>query len=938
MSFARGESSAEGYVTGLAYQRSQSQTLGTNSEDNVGLKPHRTPGNTNEGNDWLDTQLDLTDYDYDLASASTDATYFTGAQFQNQDGGTSSSWQGQSGTGGEDCCGLEQTNTTDNASGDYGWLGPQLNVSEYAQGSSSAEQAHFAGGQLHGLHADSSTPLRDYAYSFPNSAPSGPWGVGSQYEDVTNDLSHWSFDGNHSLMANNLAADNLAVHNDPLLATAQGSSLAATNFARDQPTTTLRLALPTPWNAVGFSGPLLSSQPNPVTRPRVTCDVDECGLSFPRHSFLDTDDEAGLTSSTKRLRVAFSPKVDVRIMDDWSEKSYDLVKEEVRLGIEQHLAPGDRRDDAHYVKLLQLLGQHVGSDEAPSSGLLKKYLLAINARVSSLGQCSKLVGAVLDLAWLGRDDVLANLYLRFLMGLATAHSKYIPSIMEKLVSHFARLPASLGRLPGEMPVPRATMFKRVHRAIRSLLRQVPSATAALTRVLKAEFPDDLATSRSYLQYQKHLLRMVEYLPELKAEILAVLTQRLVNIDVQVQLDLEDLEDEAEESLLQQKPRLRAAQSALGDSDDSDDESVSESEETMADAEQRLRELRLKVAKMDGTMDLLFEYYTPLVQSGLNAELNDAYHQLLAHFETFILPNRTRHAQFLVFHFSQTLPEHANLFARQCLHAIFETGRSLPLRLHACAYLASFVARGAHLPTALVREIFAGLSQELESMRKRYEPSCRGPDKRSYSVYYAIAQAMLYIFCFRWRDLLLGAEVPEDGDEDLSEEDLLAEGRELAWLPGMKENMQKSIHSRLNPLKVCSPAITGEFARLALHVRFLYVFSILESNKRVRLGNAYVARSSSAAALSEIGRRETAMDRKLGEAHLQLEAYFPFDPYHLPRSKRWVEGDYNEWKVPAGMMQEEDDEGEDSSDESDEDSLLEELEEELPEVDAVSVSS
>ncbi|KAK1067577.1 DNA independent RNA polymerase I transcription factor [Friedmanniomyces endolithicus] len=652
-------------------------------------------------------------------------------------------------------------------------------------------------------------------------------------------------------------------------------------------------------------------------------------------SFLDTDDEAGLSSQTKRLKVAFSPKVDVRIMDDWSEKSYDLVKEEVRLGIEQHVAPGDRREDAHYAKLLQQFSQHVGSDEAPSSGLLKKYLLAINARVNALGQCAELVGAVLDLAWLGRDDVFANLYVRFLMGLATAHSKYVSSIMEKLVSHFARLPASLGRLPGETPVARPTMFKRVHGAVKSLLRQVPSATAALTRVLKSEFPDDLATSRSYLQYQKHLLRVVDYLPELKAEILAVLTQRLVSIDVQVQQDLEDMEDEVEESLLQQKSRPKTAQSGLGDSDDSDEESVSESEETMTGAEQRIRELRLKVAKMDGTMDLLFEYYTPLVQSGLKAELNDAYHQLLAHFETFILPNRTRHAQFLVFHFSQTLPEHANLFARQCLHAIFETGRSLSLRVHACAYLASFVARGSHLPTALVREIFAGLSQELESMRKRYEPTCRGPDKRSYSVYYAVAQAMLYIFCFRWRDLLLGAEVPEDGDEDLSEEDLVAEGRELAWLPGMKESMQKSIHSRLNPLKVCSPGITGEFARLALHVRFLYVFSILESNKRVRLGNVWAARSSSA--LSEIGRRETAMDRKLGEAHLQLEAYFPFDPYHLPRSKRWVEGDYNEWKLPAGMMPE-DDEGEESSDESDEDSLLEEMEDDLPEGDAVSVSS
>ncbi|KAK3645123.1 DNA independent RNA polymerase I transcription factor [Elasticomyces elasticus] len=653
-------------------------------------------------------------------------------------------------------------------------------------------------------------------------------------------------------------------------------------------------------------------------------------------SYLDTDDEMGLSSSTKRLKVAFSPRVDVRIMEDWNEKSYDLVKEEVRLGVEQHLAHGEGRDDTHYVKLLQLLSQHVGSDDAPSSALLKKYLLAINAKVSALGQCNKLATAVLDLSWLGRDDIFASLYVRFLMGVATTHSKFIPSILERLVSHFARLPASLGRLPREMTVSRATMFKRVHGAVKSLLRQVPSATAALTRTLKGEFPDDLANSRSYLQYQRHLLRLSEYLPELKAEVLAILTQRLVSIDVQVQLDLEDLEDEAEETLLQQRPRLKGAQPSQEDSDDTEDDSVSESEETVADAELRLRDLRLKVAKMDGSMDLLFEYYAPLIESGLKAELNDAYHQLLAHFETFILPNRTRHAQFLVFHFAQTLPEHAFIFVRRCIQTIFEPSRSLSLRLNACAYLGSFVARGAHLPTDLVREIFADLSRELESMRKRYEPTCHGPDKRSYSVYYAIAQAMLYIFCFRWRDLQMGAASPDPGDEDMTVEDLVAEAKDLAWLPGVKEILQKNMLSRLNPLKVCAPAITSEFADLALHVKFMYVFSKLESNKRVRLGNAYVARS--AGALSDMGRRETAMDRKLGEAHLQLEVYFPFDPYHLPQSKRWVEGEYNEWKSPQGMQRIDDEEEEDSGDDSDDDSLPEDLEDDLPEMDAVSVSS
>lgn len=653
-------------------------------------------------------------------------------------------------------------------------------------------------------------------------------------------------------------------------------------------------------------------------------------------SCLDSDDEPALSSTAKRLKVAFDPNVDVRIVDDWTEKSFDLVKEEVRLGVERHLAPGGQRDDTQYIKLLQLLSQDAGSGEAPSGKLLKKYMLAIDAKVSSLGECGKLAAAVLDLPWVGRDEVFVGLYVRFLTSLATAHSKFMPSIMQSLMAYFAHLPASLGRLSGEPLACREVMFTRVHTAIRVLLRQVPSATAALVRAMRGEFPNDLATTRSYVQYQRHLLRVAGYAPELRTEILALVTQRLVNVDVQIQQDIEDLEDEAEERLLQQRSGHKGQPAVAEESDDSDIDSVSESEETVTEDEQRLRELRLKVAKMDGTLDMLFEYYTPLIQSGPRAELNDAYQQLLSHFATFILPNRTRHAQFLVFHFSQTLPQHTTLFAQQCLSLAFQPSASTSIRLHACAYLASFVARGAHLSADSVRDIFAILCEHLEDFRRRYEPTSRGPDKRTYCLYYAVAQAVLYIFCFRWRDLVVGSASPDPGDEDLSEDDLLADGKDLAWLPGVKEALMKNIHSRLNPLKVCSPAIVTEFAKIAHHLRFLYVFSILETNKRVRLNNGYAYITTGG--LMDIGRRETAMDRKVGEAHLQLEAYFPFDPYHLPRSKKWVEGDYNEWKLPAGMKQDDDDDSDDEEeDESEDESLPEELDQ-LPATDTVSVSS
>src|ERR1700712_1353513 len=59
-----------------------------------------------------------------------------------------------------------------------------------------------------------------------------------------------------------------------------------------------------------------------------------------------------LTSGqNKRLKVAFDDNVDVRIMDDWTSKPLDLVKEEVRSAIDGHRRSGDEKDDTGYEQL-----------------------------------------------------------------------------------------------------------------------------------------------------------------------------------------------------------------------------------------------------------------------------------------------------------------------------------------------------------------------------------------------------------------------------------------------------------------------------------------------------------------------------------------------------------------------------------------------------------
>ncbi len=270
--------------------------------------------------------------------------------------------------------------------------------------------------------------------------------------------------------------------------------------------------------------------------------------------------------------------------------------------------------------------------------------------------------------------------------------------------------------------------------------------------------------------------------------------------------------------------------------------------------------------------------------------------LLTHFATIILPTyRSRHTQFLLFHFAQTSPWLIDRFAGTCVHFAFDQGRPAILKQSCAAYLASFVARGAHVPASVVKDTFRLIGAQLDAIRADHESSCVGPDIRRFGTFYAMVQALLYIFCFRWRDLVASSEEFEL-DGDLSVED----GKDLVWSPEIKETLTRSIYSKFNPIKVCSQGIVHEFARIANHLHFIYVFPLLETNKRLRLTAASASTPNTSSSTYNQPARETALTARKDESLHQLDAYFPFDPYNLPISKRWVHGDYVEWRAIPGL--------------------------------------
>ena len=462
-------------------------------------------------------------------------------------------------------------------------------------------------------------------------------------------------------------------------------------------------------------------------------------------------------------------------------------------------------------------------------------------------------------------------------------------------------------------VTRLTIYARAHRALRYLLELIPSAGRILSSAITTAFPHQTDSRRSHVVYIQNLLKLVEYSPQLRGEVLALITERLVKLDVQVQVDLEDLAEDVGEGLVDQIPPARPdLMDDIEESDISDDEEDLDEDEGEDDEEaQRAKDITKNVEKMDAILDILFSHYEQSFANPAVEEQVGSLNILLSQFVTTILPtHRSRHTQFLLFHFAQQSPEYIDTFVGTCVQITFDKGQPATVRQASAAYLASFVARGMHVPSSIVRDVFDYIGGELARLRREHEPGCRGPDMRRYSSFYVLVQALLYIFCFRWRDL------ESASDDDYEDEDLNAPyAQEHQWKPGVKEALSQNVFSKLNPLKVCSTAIVTEFARIAHHLRIVYVYHLLETNKRVRVlqsaGTGYGQPN-----------RETALSAKRDESYQHLDAYFPFDPYHLPKSKRWMEGDYREWSGIPGL----DDEQASESDSDDEDGAESEVEE------------
>ncbi|CAF9932794.1 MAG: hypothetical protein GOMPHAMPRED_006662 [Gomphillus americanus] len=620
----------------------------------------------------------------------------------------------------------------------------------------------------------------------------------------------------------------------------------------------------------------------------------------------DKDVQAPL-GPAKRTKVAFNNEVEINMVEDW-DRPPELTREEVRRALERHR----NGDSSSYETLKKVFTAYRKNEMATDSSTLRQYTAALLSNISLVDRsCSDLVQLVFKVDWAGKDDAYVALYQRLVGNLVLSQGTWLNPALHMLVGHFLQV---LGHTAGFDQVTPHQIRSRVHATLHNIVKLIPSASQSLAHILGSRFPHMLESKRTHVRYVHNLLQIIDYAPELRSEICSLVMDRVVKIDVQVQVDIDDLNEEIGEKIVQdvlQSTEDIADDSASDDSDVSEAESDVGSEhgaEPVQSEERRAKEIAANIDKLDLLLDMTFKYFTTLFANPITQEA--ALDMLLSHFTSTILPSyQSRHTQFLLFHFAQTSPELMDIFIGILVRTTSDQTKAPLIRQTAASYLASFVARGKHVPASIVRDVFDYLSVQLSQLRAQHMPDYRGPDPRRYSTYYALSQVLMYVFCFRWRDLLLLAHddvtpPPSSRLYATGHDDVIDE--HPTFLPGVKETLLLHCFKGLNPLKVCSPAIVAEFAQITRHLGLLYIYPYLESNKRVRIVHNV-----------PVDHRETALTNLKSNDSQGSDAYFPFDPYKLPRSKKWLEGDYRDWQPLPGFDDQEQDDSDSEVDENEE---------------------
>eukprot|EP00842_Homolaphlyctis_polyrhiza_P001926 jgi/Hompol1/2734/HPOL_000803-RA len=545
-----------------------------------------------------------------------------------------------------------------------------------------------------------------------------------------------------------------------------------------------------------------------------------------------------------------------------------------------------------YYSLIELISKPQKDPAALTPSQLRLYIASLTLNVSQLAAPFQgLVAAVLAVNWLGHESSFVHTYCHFLENLVSAHAVYALPVAKMLVEQINNGPQ---QHPAMQP---SVIFDRIHTSLERILLLVPTGPSFLLPVLTLNFPHKTKPIEMQLFYVRSLLRIINYAPVMRSQILSLIIEGIVQIDVDIQDEIEELDDE----------ELNEIQDTVFSMDDLDMSSSSTTTAPLTptktagvpdqtepavdgyDSDDNggvaliTSDVKGLVEKLDALLCLLFQFSIDIHRADAEKgnvliSTTNVFDTFLDIFDRVILPvHRLRCTQFLIFYMCSLSKPFSEDMMGLLISRLFAITSPSFIRISSAAYLGSFIARAKYVELSAVRTCLGLLNQFMQNYLDNNEAEV-GPriNVERFGVLYATVQAVLYIFCFRWRELMTVGDAPLRGQ-----------------FPPELNDFQRILLSKFVPLRVCSETIVQEFARIMHHLDIMYCFPLIG------------ATSSSVAPASGSNNdmaRTSSQSSSNGQTHEvaflvieRLDTFFPFDPITLPRCKAHITPLYQDWQ-------------------------------------------
>ncbi|CAH1793612.1 unnamed protein product [Owenia fusiformis] len=527
-------------------------------------------------------------------------------------------------------------------------------------------------------------------------------------------------------------------------------------------------------------------------------------------------------------------------------------------------------------KEYDLLVSRLNSPEL-QSGLLLNVLRGLRACVAMLGkEFEQLIGVTLALDWLSREQAVVKEYEAFLLNLVSAHTVYVHAVARMIIKKFLPVVGTDEALDQKTQEAHERMFCTLHNCLEAITRLVPMTSTILMAILSKEFPFRSKSTYIHECYVKNLLLLLRYIPHLRPAILELIVDRMMHLDVRSPRDVIEESEESEEDDIEEEQGPDREQESGVFSMEVEEASTQPAFQTGPQEEVPM--VHPEAQRLDSLMDIMFKYIDSQCHDKNELDYEKCkvlYREFLNVFDKIILATHaSSHVQFIMFYICRLKQPLCDGFIDYLWKKVQDPNMQVVFRQSAVAHIASLVSRGLFINISSVVMI---LNVMVPWIHRYISETCHNSsqaDMLHHAPFYSVCQGAFYIIVFRHKEIF---DQPKG----------------FEFLQGLK--LQSIVTCRLNPLKFCLDIVARTFASITRQHQLAYCDTVMERNKRSKLPVFSENRDTQGTAKSN-----------------PLDSFFPYDPYHLKKSAKYIIPLYREYDGNAAESLSDSEEEEDYS--------------------------